>query len=92
MAAFDVKAYLAVWVFMVTSLMFLQMLVLLGASWFYGMAVSIFAKVGDRIRVVAIWLVIPPAVGYALLIWLGFYHGSRIGPLEALPTFQQQRS
>lgn len=83
MAAFDVKAYLAVWVLMVTALMFLQMLVLLGSSWFYGMAVSIFAKVGDRIRIVAIWLLIPPAVGYALLIWLGFYHGSSIGPLEA---------
>ncbi len=83
MASLDAKASLAVWVIMVTALMFTQMLVLMGSSWFYGTAVSLFTKVRWHIRSVALRLLIPQTVGYAVLIWLGFYQHEHVGPLLA---------
>lgn len=84
MAALDAKASLAAWMIMVMALMFTQVIVLMGSSWFYGAAVSLFTKVRWHIRSVALRLLIPQTVGYAVLIGLGFYQHEDIGAPLAL--------
>ncbi|HGM5579873.1 TPA: hypothetical protein ACKP22_001548 [Pseudomonas putida] len=79
MSALDAKSSLAAWMFVVVAVMFSHLVILMGSSWLYGMAVSLFGRVRWFTRHVALWLVVPLAVGYATFIILGFFFSKVLG-------------
>ncbi|MBH3460361.1 hypothetical protein [Pseudomonas putida] len=84
MSALDSKSSLAAWMFVVVAVMFSHLIILMGSSWLYGTAVSLFGRVRWLTRHVALWLVIPLAVGYAAFIVLGFFYHRMLSPGVAM--------
>ena len=73
MMAIDAKSALAVWVLIVVLIGTFYLASLSMTTWFYGMAVSLFENIPDKLGMVALWLLLPIWVGFGAFIMLVFY-------------------
>lgn len=84
MSTLDAKSALLVWVFVVMFIMSLQLSILTGAAWFYGMSVSMLNRRRDKTKFIALWFLVPLVLGFTTFMVLAFYWGDEVGPGLAL--------
>ncbi|WP_139317778.1 hypothetical protein [Pseudomonas sp. PA1(2017)] len=73
MFAIDAKTALAIWVLIIILISTLYLISLTMTTWFYGVAVSMFGKIPNKLGMVAAWLLLPIWGGFGFFIVLIFY-------------------
>lgn len=73
MMALDAKSALAVWVLIIILISAVYLISLTMTTWFYGVAVSSFGNIPDKLGNVALWLLLPIWGGFGSFIFLIFY-------------------
>lgn len=73
MVAVEAKSALAIWVLIILLIGVFYLASLTMTTWFYGMSISLFGNIPDKLGKVALWLLLPIWVGFGSFILLIFY-------------------